>query len=215
MKTTYRDIAFHPIVLGSIGLVVLIAAGSAAYYASATKVPASNLGANTASTSPQTLTATGIVEPAQNPNLAFVSGGRVVRVNVSVGQTIVTGQLLASLDTSTLAAQRANAAANLASQQSKLSEMQKGARAVDIQAKQTAVDQANNTLNNTYANVASNIQSARDRALSGISANTDPLFSQANTPSPTLSFTTTNSQAGIDAARLTTRCKRGARLLAQ
>src|SRR6185437_838331 len=52
----------------------------------------------------------------------------------------------------------------------------------------------------TYANVASNIQSARDKALSGISANTDTLFSQPNTPSPTLSFTTTNSQAGIDAA---------------
>jgi len=199
MKTTYREIATHPLVLGALGFVVVIALGSFLYYGSATKAPTSTIDASTATTSAQTLTATGVVEPAQNPDLAFVSGGRVTRVNVSVGQTVSQGQVLASLDTATLSAQRANAAANLASQEAKLSSMQAGARGVDVDAKQTAVDQANITLNNTYANVAANITSSYDKALSGISSNTDTLFNSPNTATPTLVFTTTNSQVTSDA----------------
>jgi len=199
MKTTYREIALHPLVLGAIGLVVVIAGGSALYYVSVTKAPVGDMDASAATTSVQMLTATGIVEPAQNPDLAFVSGGRVVRVNVAVGQTVSSGQVLASLDTSALVAQRANAAANLASQQAKLSEMQAGPRAVDTQAKQTAVDQAKQTLQNAYINAATMLSDAYDKSHSGISSNTDTLFNQPNTPSPTLVFGTTNTQAGVDA----------------
>jgi multidrug efflux pump subunit AcrA (membrane-fusion protein) len=199
MKTSYREIVLHPLVLSAIGLVVVIAAGSIAYYASATKAPTGDMGANTASTTAQTLTATGTVEPAQNPNLAFVSGGRVVRVNVAVGQEVSAGQVLASLDTATLSAQRANAAANLASQQANLAQMQAGPRGVDTQAKQTAVDQANQTLQNAYANTSINIAEAYGKANSGIGSDTDTLFNQPNTPSPTLTFTTSNSQAASDA----------------
>jgi multidrug efflux pump subunit AcrA (membrane-fusion protein) len=199
MKTSYKEIASHPLVLGALGLVVVIALGSFWYYSSATKAPSADIGANSATSTATVLTATGVVEPAQNPDLAFVSGGRVTRVNVTVGQTVGQGQLLASLDTATLAAQRANASANLASQQAKFASMQAGARGVDVQAKQTAVSQANVSLSNTYANVAANITGSYDKALSGISSNTDTLFNSPNTPSPTLVFVTTNSQATTDA----------------
>jgi len=131
--------------------------------------------------------------------LAFVSGGRVVRVTVAVGQTVSAGQTLASLDVSTLSAQRANAAANLASQQATLAQMQAGPRSVDTQPKQTAVDQANQALSNAYANVATNITQAYDQSLSGVSSDTDTLFNQPNTPSPTLVFNSNNSQAASNA----------------
>ena len=200
MKEAQLAIWKHPLVLGAIAITAVIAIGSVIYYVVATALPSTTLASPTMSSIEEVVTGTGTVEPAQNPDLAFVSGGRVTRVNVAVGQTVSAGQLLASLDTSTLAAQRANAAANLASQQAKLSEMQAGPRDVDRQAKQTAVSQANQTVSNAYANVAANITDAYDKALSNVGSNTDTLFNQANTPSPTLVFNTTNSQAASDAA---------------
>lgn len=199
MKEASAALWRHPLVVGAVALTVAIAIGSGVYYIISTRLPSSTLASPTMGSIAEVVTGSGNVEPAQNPDLAFVSGGRVTRVTVAVGQAVSAGQLLASLDTSTLAAQRANAAANLASQQAKLAEMQAGPRAVDTQAKQTAVDQAKQTLQNAYANVATNITNAYDKVRSGTSANTDTLFNQPNSPSPTLVFTTADNQASADA----------------
>ena len=199
MKEASQALWRHPIVVWALGITAAIAVVSGIYYVISTRLPSTTLATAAMGSIEEVVTGSGTVEPAQNPNLAFVSGGRVVRVNAAVGQTVYAGQLLASLDTSTLSAQRANAEANLASAQAKLAEMQAGPRAVDTQASQTAVDQANQNLQNTYANVAANITDAYDKSLSGISSDTDTLFNQPNTPSPTLVFNTTNNQAASDA----------------
>ncbi len=200
MKEASTALWRHPIVMGAIGLTAVIAIGSGIYYIVSTRLPSSTVASPTMGSIEEVVTASGTVEPSQNPDLAFVSGGRVVRVNVAVGQAVSSGQTLAMLDISTLSAQRANAEANLASQQAKLASMQAGPRGVDTQAKQTAVDQANQTLQNAYANVTVNITDAYDKAHSGISSDTDTLFNQPNTPSPTLVFNTTDSQAGSNAS---------------
>ena len=199
MKEASQVLWRHPIVVWAIGITAAIAVISGIYYVVSTRTLSPTLASPTMGSIEEVVTGSGTVEPAQNPDLAFVSGGRVARVNVAVGQTVYAGQLLASLDTSTLAAQRANAEANLASQQAKLASMQAGPRAVDTQAKQTAIDQANQSLSNTYINVVANITDAYDKAHSGVSSDTDTLFNQPNSPSPTLVFNTTDNQAGSDA----------------
>jgi len=199
MKAASENVFRHPLVLGALAITAVIAAGSFIYYIASTRLPAATTVSTAASSTAQSVTAAGSVEPAQNPDLAFLSGGRVARVNVSVGQSVSQGQVLASLDVSTLAAQRANAAANLATQQANLAEMQAGPRQVDVEAKQTAVDQANTTLKNTYANVAANITQSYDQSLSDISVDTDTLFNQPDTANPTLAFGTTNNQASVNA----------------
>lgn len=199
MKETNPSIFKHPLVQGALAVVAVIAVGSGIYYYVSTRQPAGSATSPVMGSIEEVVTGTGTVTPAQNPDLAFLSGGRVTRVNVAVGDTVYAGETLASLDTATLSAQRANAEANLESQQANLAQMQAGPRTTDLQPKQTAVDQANQTLQNSYANVPADITQAYDESLSGISSDTDTLFSQPDTPSPTLVFNTTDNQAGVDA----------------
>ncbi len=199
MKEASTALWRHPLVVGAVGITILIAIASVAYYTISTRLPSPTLSTATFGSIQEVVTGTGTVEPAQNPDLGFVSGGRVATVTVAVGDKVQKGELLASLDTATLLAQRANAEANLASQQATLAQMQAGPRSVDIQPKQNALDQANQTVQNVYANVPANINNAYGQALSGVSASTDTLFNQPNTYNPTLAFNTSNNQASSDA----------------
>lgn len=199
-----KDTLTHPLVLWSVLGAAVIVAGSGWYYYNGTREPA-QAPALTASTTAQSITMSGTVEPAQNPNLAFLSGGKVAVVRVKVGDEVSSGELLASLDTSVLAAQRAQAQANTGAAQATLAGMQAGPRAVDVQLKQTALDQANATLANTYATVSASIESAYDKSFSGVSSDSDALFNQPDSPSPTLIFNTINAQLALNAqnARVT------------
>jgi HlyD family secretion protein len=194
-----KDVLRHPLVLLSALAVALIALGSGIYYAIETTSPSAQWTTPTMGAITQLVTGTGTVEPAQNPDLAFQSGGKVASVNVSVGQKVAQGQVLATLDGSALYAQRAQAQANLKAQQAKLSQLQAGPRSVDVAAKQTVVDQANTALANLYSSIPANIAQAYDKSFSGIGASTDTLFGQPNSSTPTLSFQTTNTQTAIDA----------------
>ena len=200
MKNTFfsKDILFHPLVLAACGAVVVIAAGSGAYYLLATRAPQDPV-ALTATSTPEAVTGSGTVGPAENPNLAFESGGRVASVNVAVGQQVSQGQTLAALDTASLSAQRAQASATLESQKAQLDQLEAGPRQVDVSAAQTALAQAQTTLSNAYASAPSSIEQAYDKSSSGVSSDTDTLFNNPNTPSPTLVFSTINNQLALNA----------------
>ena len=62
----------------------------------------------------------GTVTPVQQANLSFTTGGKVGAVNVSVGQRVAAGQVVASLDPSTLESAVVTATAGLASAQATL-----------------------------------------------------------------------------------------------
>jgi HlyD family secretion protein len=199
MKTASNTLFTHPLVLGSIALVVVVAIGGGIYYHIETAVPQTKVSATDATSTTASLTATGTVEPAQNPNLAFQSGGRVASVSVSDGAHVYAGEVLASLDTATLNAARAGAEATLQNQQANLAQLQAGPRAVDVAAKQTAINQAQVTLQNAYTNAATTIAGGYDKSFSSVSSNTDTLFNQASSNNPTLVFTTTNTQNAVNA----------------
>ncbi|HEY6021475.1 MAG TPA: HlyD family efflux transporter periplasmic adaptor subunit, partial [Candidatus Paceibacterota bacterium] len=159
------------------------------YYESASKPPANLPGAG--DMTPAFVTTSGVVEPAQNPNLSFQSGGRVARVNVKVGGAVGAGNVLASLDTSVLSAQRLGAVAALQVQQAKLDAIKAPARDVDTNAKRTAVASAQTTLASLYATIPTSIGQACDTSFSGISVYTDSMFSQPTSPiDPGLAFST-------------------------
>lgn len=183
------------IVLASIGAVVVIAIGSAVYYTTASKAPVLPQELAQVQTA---MTTTGTVEPAQNPDLAFQSGGKVVRIAVKVGDKVGQGQLLASLDIASLVAQRAQAAANLKAQQAKLDGIQSGPRDVDVSTKQTAVSQAELTLDNSYQSTINSINDAYGKSSVGVHTYTDTLFSNPNTTNPTIVFLTVDSSLSND-----------------
>jgi multidrug resistance efflux pump len=193
-----KEILGHPYVLSAIGAVVVVGIGSGIYYMAATREPVA-LPAAATNSALASVIGSGTVEPAQNPDLAFESGGRVAQVSVAVGDTVAQGQVLAILDTASLSAQRAQAAANLQTQQATLAQLQAGPRQVDIDAKTTAVDQATGALANLRANISTAIAEAYDQSFSGVAASTDTLFNQANSSNPALAFSTTDSQLALNA----------------
>jgi RND family efflux transporter MFP subunit len=187
----------HPLVLGAFGVIAVVAALSGVYYIVATRAPSGATISPTVGHIEEVTTGTGTVTPAQNPDLAFQTGGRVARVSVAVGDKVSRGEVLASLDLSSLIAQRAQAQASVAAAQAKLDEMQSGPRSVDVSAKQTAVDQAQTTLSNHYASVPTTAQKAYDQSFSGVSSATNNLFNSPNSSSPTFSLLISDSQLAV------------------
>ncbi len=199
MKSLYtKEVLGHPLVLGAIGVVLIIAMGGSAYYIIGSRPPTVAWQAASRGAIAEVVTASGIVEPAENPDLAFASSGRVASVSVVVGQPVAAGETLATLDLGTLEASREQAVANVAAAQAKLAGLEAPTRATDLGVKQTAVAQAQQSLANTYTNAQVAIGTAHDQVVSAVHTNTDALFSQPNAAQPTILFQTTNSQAAID-----------------
>src|SRR3954452_4112490 len=76
--------------------------------------------------------ATGNVASTQSSRLTFRSDGTVSEVNVSVGDSVIAGQVLAKLDSTQLDLAVQQAQAQLASAQAKLDQELGGARPEDI-----------------------------------------------------------------------------------
>ncbi|HEX6493031.1 MAG TPA: biotin/lipoyl-binding protein, partial [Candidatus Dormibacteraeota bacterium] len=74
----------------------------------------------------QSLSLTGNLAPLGESDLNFGSAGKVTAVNVQPGQSVTAGQVLATLDTTTLSAALTQAQATLSSAQAKLSLDQAG-----------------------------------------------------------------------------------------
>jgi len=80
---------------------------------------------------PEQLAASGTVE-ATDADLGFQTGGRIGQILVREGDRVDSGQVLARLDVRDLDARRAQAAAQLAAQQARLSELHRGARPEEL-----------------------------------------------------------------------------------
>lgn len=128
----------------------------------------------------QTVSETGSVKPAHSVDLAFQTGGRIASISADVGNRVYAGQPIVALDASELQAQLAKAHANFDAQTAKL-----------------AQDQT--SLNNSYADVATILNSAYTNANDAVRIKVDPFFTNAETNNPQLTFTSSNSQSQIDA----------------
>jgi len=141
---------------------------------------------------------TGRVRSATNVDLAFERTGKVAKIYVKTGDQVLPGQILISLINNDLAAQLAQAQANVDSTQAKLLELQKGARQEDIAIKQSQLQAAQQSLINVYNQAFNVLNDAYNKADNALHAQTDALFSGPS-DNPLLIFYTTNSQAKTDA----------------
>jgi multidrug efflux pump subunit AcrA (membrane-fusion protein) len=137
------------VILAGGGVVVLGAAGGAlwAVRGSSADAPAYQLVAAASSTLRQTVSSTGTIEPAQQANLNFAASGQVTSVAVTVGQKVKAGQVLATVNSASLAASVAQAKATRSSDAAKLSADQAAGWAVtaaQLTADQAAVTAAGN-----------------------------------------------------------------------
>ncbi len=146
----------------------------------------------------QEVSVTGRVKSAANVDLAFERTGKVAKIYVKVGDSVVPGQTLISLINNDLLAQLAQAQASVDSAQAGLSELQRGARPEDVAIKQSELQTVQQSLINTYNQVSNVLNDAYNKADNALYAQTDILFSGGATD-PQLIFKTTNSQAETDA----------------
>lgn len=89
---------------------------------------------------------TGEIAALRSSDLGFTRGGELVQVLVEEGDRVTTGQPLARLDTQNLLTQRRQLEAQIAEAQSRLLELERGARQEDIAAAQADVRDFENQL---------------------------------------------------------------------
>lgn len=97
----------------------------------------------------QTVSAQGTIAALASQSLSFASSGVVTSVNVQTGSKVTTGQVLATLDATSLEASVSQARATLAQAEAKLSDdIAAGASTAQVNADRTSVATANDTLTN-------------------------------------------------------------------
>ncbi len=102
----------------------------------------------------QSLALTGNLAPLGETDLSFGSSGRVTAVNVQPGQAVRAGQVLATLDTSSLQASLTQAQATLSSAQARLSLDQAGPTAQSLSQSQASVRTAQSQLQSAQTALA-------------------------------------------------------------
>ena len=101
------------------------------------------------------VSAEGTVASAQTDDLSFSSSGTVTAVNVKAGDTVTAGQVLATIDSSSLQSALASAGSTLAKTQATLSDDESsGASSDQISADQTAVTTATDAVAKAWQNLA-------------------------------------------------------------
>ncbi len=118
----HRHTTRSAIAAGSV-VAVLIIGGASAWAASTGSSADAGYRTATATvaTVQQTLDSTGTLEPVHQADLAFQVNGQVTAVNVSVGQQVAAGQILATLDTTSLEAALTSAQSSVTAEEEQLS----------------------------------------------------------------------------------------------
>jgi len=178
------------------------------------KKPVSDLFTVKKDTITQEVSVTGTVKPAEDIKLAFEVSGRVGSLGANVGDRVSAGQILVGLEHSDLSAQLASARAAVESaraqqaqyqaayesQVAKLAALQRGSRPEDIAVKQEDLKAAQQDLNNYYDDVVDTLSDAYTKSDDALRNKLASLFSGSVTTSYSLTFVTSDYQAGIDAA---------------
>lgn len=147
----------------------------------------------------ESISLTGNTTPAQSVSLAFGSSGTISHTYADLGKHVYAGQVLAELNTSDLAAQLRQAQANVDIQQARLEGLQNGSRPEDVASSQAAVDKANQDLANMYSSISDTSVDSYAKANDAVRTQLSAMFTNGDTNSAHLTYTTSSSQAEISA----------------
>jgi HlyD family secretion protein len=147
----------------------------------------------------ETVSVTGNTTPISSVTLGFGNSGTIASISSAIGKYVNAGQVLATLNTSDLQAQVAQAQANVDTQKSKLQGLQAGAQPEDIAASQASLDKANQDLANMYDSIADTSADGYAKANDAVRVQLNLFFSNAETTNPSLTYATTNSQTQTEA----------------
>jgi HlyD family secretion protein len=199
MKNSFLSHIKHPIFLGGIAVVLIISGISFMYYRAIEQPPQYSYVKAKTGTVIETVTETGVVKAASEVDLGFQSSGQIAHVYTTVGAEVGSGQILASLTNADVAAQLATAQANAQAAQAKLDSLKHGTRPEQLAIYQTAVDQANLSLSNSYSGAVTTIQNDYISANDAVRKQMNAFFNNAEQFDLSLTFITSDSQEKINA----------------
>jgi RND family efflux transporter MFP subunit len=155
---------------------------------------------------------TGKVDPVKSVNLSFEQTGTLAHIQGQVGDTVVAGQIIASLDTSELATELNEAEASRDTAQASLAALVRGTRPEELTVAEQKVTNAQSSLLDAEQVLRDKIRDAYTRVDDAMHSNADTLFSNADTAHPSFKYTISNQQIKIDLEN--TRVELGAALSA-
>jgi HlyD family secretion protein len=194
MKTFLKKNIISVAIVGAI----IISGVGAVWYLASNHAPSFNAMAATRGNVISSLNEPVTVAAENNANLSFQGSGAIAHVYVTEGQTVSAGTILADLSNGSLQASVQQANAALAAAQANLDQLQTGTRPEQLTIDQTAVT-------NAQSSVSADIGNAYTAADDAVHNQTDNLFSNAKTNSPTFLVPMSDSQAlnNIQSDRLT------------
>ncbi len=136
----------------------------------------------------QEISISGKTKPAESVNMAFEKSGRISRIYVDVGKQVKTGQILAALENSELAAQVAEAEANTKVEEAKLRELRQGTRPEEIQVQETKTASLKISLGTSKKNLIDKIQDAYTKSDDAVRNRVDQFFKDPTSANPQLTF---------------------------
>lgn len=140
---------------------------------------------------------TGNIKPAESVDLAFEKSGRVAQVNVSVGDRVNIGGILAVLDQNELSAQLLQAKANIQAQQAKLDELKRGTRPEEIRIGEVKAENARIAMEDANKGVVDAIQDAYTKSDDAVRNRADQFISNGRSANPQLSIQISDPQLEI------------------
>lgn len=171
----------------AIGLAVIVSAIGAIWYVGSNKAPSFNTTAATRGNVVESLDEPATVLAENNAAMSFQTGGQIASVNVTEGQSVAAGTVLADLSSGSLQASVAQATAALEAAEANLAQAASGTRPEQLTIDQTAVTSAQSSLNVDIGNA----YAAADDAVQN---QTDNLFTNPTSNNPTFLVPITNSQ---------------------
>lgn len=135
----------------------------------------------------QVISVTGIVKPSEEVKLSFEKAGRVAWINKKVGDEVLAGQILASLDISVpLSA--------LNQEKAKLDQLRRGSRPEEIAVKEAEVEEARQSLKSEYGGGVSVLNDSYVKAEDAVRVKTSNLFSGNRATGYSISFIACDTQ---------------------
>lgn len=164
----------------------------------------------------QEISATGKITSSQNVNLSFEKSGKISRVFVKAGDRAIVNQILVQQNSADLSSQYAQAKAQIQSaqaqakqyraahqsQKARLDEMKKGTRPEEIEIKKSELKNAEQNLQNEYADILNVFQKAYELADEAVRIKTSIIFFGSKNTSYKLMYNTCDYQAEIDSVSL-------------
>ncbi len=130
----------------------------------------------------------GRVRAAENVDLTFEKLGKIRSVNVAIGDSVIAGQALVSLEGEDLAAQLTGAQAKLAAEEARLGELKQGTRSEALRLSEAKVTAASQLIKDSENDLFNASQSAYTAGDDAVRNKIDQMFSNPRSASPQLNF---------------------------